>query len=487
MKKLIILSAVLLISVYVIGQQNTTLYFMHRVPQANIVNPSLQHDCKLNFGGLLIPIAGQVLPPLHYTFGTTGFSYKNVLVYDESIDSILHPLEPRFDRESFINKLRKVNYIYNELHINWLNAGYKWKDKHYFTFSVTDKVDFKFSIPKDLFLFAYDLNGKSFLGNTADFSGLGFSFTYYREWAGGYSYQLNEKLTIGGKAKLLFGKLNAWTKSNTLTWNTEENDFYYDIQGDWDICVTQPFYAVDEMYYDAENDSAVFTLDTLVDFDNYNPTELIFSGKNPGFALDLGVTYKLNDKINLYASLIDLGFIRWKDNVHTFKVDGELIHQGVDVTYALQENDSLTEEKLDAFKDSLVEIWYPTYQISNYTQYLTPSVYIGGTYVFNNWLTFGGLYRGSLFQHRYLSSLTLSGTFSPKKWFSGTATYTIINNSFANIGAGVVFKTGPVQFYLVSDNILGPVYPYSTRDINIRMGINLLFGCNAKNSEAMIN
>ncbi|MFH2142028.1 MAG: DUF5723 family protein [Bacteroidota bacterium] len=470
-----------------IAQQNTTLFFMHKVPQSNFVNPSLQHECKLNFGGLLLPVAGQILPPVHQTMGTTGFSYKNLFYYEESIDSLMHPLHPDYDIDKLIKRLRKVNYIYDETHINLLNVGYQFKNKYYFTFSAQEKIDVKFSIPKDLIILGLEGNGQSFLGKTANLQGLGFSATYYREFALGASMVINKKLTLGAKPKLLFGQINAWTKSNSITWNTEANDFYYMFDVDYELNICQPFYGIKDMYYDYENDSMVMELDTLMDMDKPEIKKIVFSGKNPGFAIDLGATYIFNDKITLYASLIDLGFIRWKDNVNSLKVKGQLYFDGLEVTHYLQDDDSLNEEVFDNWKDSVIQIFEPEYQPDKYTSFLTPQLYIGGTYQLFEKYNFGFLYRGALFQQRYLSSITLSGTGNIKKWFSATITYSIINNAFMNMGAGVIFKAGPAQFYLVSDNVLAPIWPQSTRDFNIRMGINLLFGCNKKVSSTMIN
>jgi hypothetical protein len=483
MKKTLVILIFLGAFTGLIAQQNTTLFFMHKVPQANFVNPALQHECIFNIGGLILPIAGQILPPIHQTIGTTGFSYKNLLYYDKSIDSLIHPLHPDFDVERFLKRLRKVNYIYDETHINLLNIGMKFQDKFYFSFSAQEKIDFKFSIPKDLIILGYELNGKSFLGETADLTGLGFSSTYYREFALGASMVLNEKLTLGAKAKILFGQINAWTKSNTITWNTEENDFYYTFDVDYEMTISQPFYGIRDMYYDYENDSMVLELDTL----EPDVKDIVFSFKNPGMALDLGAIYKLNNKITLHASLIDLGFIRWKDNVNTLKVDGKLYFDGLNVTHYLQDDDSLNEEMFDDWKDSVIQIFEPEYQPTKYTSFLTPQLYLGGTYLLTDKYNVGFLYRGALLQNRYLSSITFSGTGNIKKWFSATLTYSIINNAYMNIGAGVVMKAGPAQFYIVSDNVMGPIWPQSTRDLNFRMGVNLLFGCKPQNSSTMIN
>ena len=76
-----------------------------------------------------------------------------------------------------------------------------------------------------------------------------------------------------------------------------------------------------------------------------------------------------------------------------------------------------------------------------------------------------------------------------------SVSYTMSNNSYNNLGVGLSFRGGPFQFYLVSDHI--PVtfnklqfedngdetsfpFPTDLKRINIRFGLNFVFGCNPK-------
>ena len=59
--------------------------------------------------------------------------------------------------------------------------------------------------------------------------------------------------------------------------------------------------------------------------------------------------------------------------------------------------------------------------------------------------------------------------------FQYTVSYSIINNTFNNIGAGLSARLGPVQLYLVSDNVFHMVFPANLQTTNLRVGINLAF------------
>lgn len=211
------------------------------------------------------------------------------------------------------------------------------------------------------------------------------------------------------------------------------------------------------------------------------------NGKNLGFGIDIGAVYKYDEKITLYGSIIDIGYIRWKDNPQTLRANGTFLFDGYDVTHFLQEDDSLNEEIMDQQIDSVIHLFTYENQVEKYNTYLNPKIYLGGTYKINNMFTGGFLYRGELYQHRFLSSITLSGMANVKKWFSASLSYSIINNSFANVGAGLIFKTGPVQYFFITDNVLGSIWPQATRNLNLRLGINMMFGCKKKTSDALIN
>ena len=52
----------------------------------------------------------------------------------------------------------------------------------------------------------------------------------------------------------------------------------------------------------------------------------------------------------------------------------------------------------------------------------------------------------------------------------------MFNKSYTNLGLGVALKGGPVQLYIVTDNVLGMIFPQNTKSIQFHFGINLLFG-----------
>ena len=91
-----------------------------------------------------------------------------------------------------------------------------------------------------------------------------------------------------------------------------------------------------------------------------------------------------------------------------------------------------------------------------------------------------------------MPSLSLSMNYTPIPSVSASLSYTIMNNKFNQVGAGIALGHRGAQFYLITDNIIlrftkdiqSPLFwPYNARMVSLRFGINLLFGCNQKDNK----
>ncbi|HOU97383.1 MAG TPA: DUF5723 family protein [Bacteroidales bacterium] len=485
MKRIVLIIAAFYLSFSLYAQQNQTLYFMS-VPQANITNPALYGPCKLTISGLLIPVSGQLMPPLYLNYNNNGFSYKQFIHHGNGLmsDSLI------FDFPNLIDKMRRVNYLSFETHIPWINVSYIWRN-WYFSFGVNERINAMLSLPKDLVVLAWEGNGKSLLGQDAFLNFLGANINWHREYAIGAATSINSKWTVGARAKLLFGKANLWFKNNQLTWNTNKDDFSYTFDADMEVHSSQPFFDITKFQYDDVNDSLMFEMDTLINMDNVDfntiKKQVIFNAKNKGVALDLGAKYIFNNKITLYGSLLDVGFIRYKQNADGLKAKGNFYFDGWDIQPYFQKDDSVIKAHADAFRDSVIKLFDPTLINKTYNYWLPSRLYLGGTYQLTEKYNVGALFRGEFYLKRIHAALTLSGNAKFTKWLSTSVSYTVQNNSFTNVGLGFAMKFGFYQWYMVSDNVMGFIWPQSSRNFNLRMGLNMIFGCKKKENSTMLN
>jgi hypothetical protein len=225
---------------------------------------------------------------------------------NSSMDSLLNPLSPDFKFEQILSQLRDVNFVTMEEHLDIISFGMKWKNGWDFTYNLANKTESRFTFSKDIMQFIADGgNGDTFSGNTMQVGKFGVTAVNYHEMAFGASKKINNQWTVGAKAKLLFGQQNIWSKKTDITWHTDANTYDYYFTADMEIRTSQSFYQINDLYYDYNNDTLIFEGEDL----EPSVSQTIFRFDNPGVAIDLGAEYKLNDKINLYASLIDLGFI----------------------------------------------------------------------------------------------------------------------------------------------------------------------------------
>jgi hypothetical protein len=223
-----------------------------------------------------------------------------------------------------------------------------------------------------------------------------------------------------------------------------------------------------------------------VDFSNSFSSivqDFIFNG-NHGAAIDLGAIYYYSDELTLSASIVDLGFIRWKSNANRFDANAAVYFSGFDLRQYASSGGST--DFFNAIVDSVGESFQFQASTDPYLTFLTTKIYAGAEYRVVPKLDVSALLRTELFDRRPHLALTLAGSYSPWSFLQGTLSYTVSNYKFDQIGFGLAIGRRGAQFYLASDHIpvryvrdasSGIPWPYNARLLNFRFGLNLVFGC----------
>lgn len=481
--KTIIAAFILTLPFSLFAQQDNTLFFMHKVPQSNFANPAIQSECKLHIGGMILPVFGQLFAPIHVNYSNNAFNYSDVLFHGtgDYADSLISPFHPNAlengGLDDFMGKLRRNNYMTFDMQINLLNLGYKWKD-FYFNFNISERADFRFGFSRDFFEFIAYGNENAY-GRTLNMGWLGVNAKHYREYALGTSYKMSDKLNVGGKVKLLFGKANLQTVKNDIKLETDPVTWAWWLDTDMEFSTSSPFMNFTEFYYNYDSAEMVVETDTTIEVD---PVAYVLNRKNFGVGIDLGGIYKLNDQISIHASIIDLGLIRWKTNPNTVTSEGTFTFGGIDINNWYDNQDVKYDSLI---QDSLIRIFEPKHSGDPYNTFLTSKIYIGGTYQLHEKLSVGVLSRTEVFNKSLHSSIVISANSNITDWFSASLNYSIINNTFTNVGMGLYVRGSIFQFFFISDNILAPIMPHKTNNINFRMGSNWAFGCKKEEKKVM--
>ncbi len=467
-ERILIIVALLLASVTVIQAQkiNNTLYMMQSVPQSHYVNPAIQPECKYFIG---VPL----LSSIYANYSNGGFSYNDLIKEGTGLkkDSLV------IDVNSFHDALKTTNFGSIETDYSILAFGIRHKN-YYFTFDIINKTDIRGNFDKEMITFLKNGNA-GYKGKTSDWGNYNFDGFLYNEIAFGASKKINDKWTVGAKLKVLAGLANAHLKKSNIAVATSETGDMVTLYSKQRLLVSLPLQIKDR------SDGTVE--DVRFNQDDYN-ADFYTNTSNLGFAVDLGMTYQVNSRTSLYASILDLGAITWKDNLTELVQDTEFKWKGSDWSQSgnskapdYKEIESVFESLVDSLKQ---DIYADTITREAYTTALPSKIYMGVSHQVSDRLSLGALFRTTLYNGKALPSITLSGNSRLKKWLSASVSYTVANNSYTNIGMGLAARMGVAQFYFVTDNILAGIDPNSARLANFRFGVNILLGCPRKRAES---
>ncbi len=426
------------------AQSDYTLYQLNNVHQSSYVNLTNRPKSKISIG---LPVLGS----FYFNAGNSGFSYNDIIKVrqDDSLE---------LDMTNVISKLKARNFIENNLQIDYISAGFYVGKDNYFTVNVSEKINSRFTYPKDLIVLLWEGNGKSLLGQRANLDYLGYDLMQYREFAVGYNRELNDKLMIGGRVKYLKGIANIYTKNSTIGLTTDKTTFDLTADGQMSIYTS----GINEL----SDTNYTFT------FNNY-----MFKKNNSGLGIDVGVSYQLTEKLKLALNVIDFGYIKWNYDTRNFSSDTiNFTFSGVDLKDFIGNNDSTNTAIAQQIADSIAN----TFQLNEFGgSYKTPlytQIYLNADYQLTEKITLNALGHAYFIHGRFRPSLTLGGTFKLTHFLSLAANYSAYNNSYTNFGAGIAVNLGPVQWYFSSNNVLGAFAPYLTKNAHFRTGINLIFG-----------
>ncbi len=459
-KRLLLISVVIFSAICnVKGQQEFTMYHMPVLSQSAFLNSASVPEHKTSIS---LPV-----PSFFVGFNNSAISVKELMDKNGVVDI-----------NNFIDGLSEnKNYIGVGANVDIFNVRVKAAD-NFFSFNTRFVTDVRMLYPKDLISIAAEQVEDGY-----SLSNLGVYGTSYLEFGLGFTRVVpDSKWTYGGRAKLLRGIANIQTESSDIEINISDADIYqYEVNAKMKINAA--------VGVDSDKVHNLEDLGNLEGFAEYRDVIKL----NKGFAIDGGVTYQFSDKLSFGVALNNLGFINWKSYVRNYEIDTTFIYEGVTVELGVGDNidslitvqtDSIFGGYLDAVENGIdttqnaYRTWMPTNIFISAHYQLTPKIKVTGS-------LYTEFFKGV--------SMGLVGglNYSVSKSFDLTTSWWWFRKSSFNMGLGLVFKPGPVQFHLVMDNILpatfvkvsdaesnidGLLLPYQIKNFNLRFGVNLVFG-----------
>ena len=247
--------------------------------QNSYLNPSLIPEGKTYLG---LP----VLSGIHFNVNTKT-SYNETFT-KESGNVII-------DIDKTLSNLQKQNFASFHANINLLHFGYKFENGSTISLMANERVEADLLYSRQLVDYLWNGN-EQFTGRDVDVSDAGFIGAHFREIGIGYATPVNERINFGIRGKLLVGFANFSTPNNfNSTLNSSGEAFQLDAE--W-------------------NNFAVRTSgQDIYSGDEGNLGSHLLFNSNLGAAVDIGATVHLNRYYTVTASLLDVGFIGWKENI----------------------------------------------------------------------------------------------------------------------------------------------------------------------------
>ena len=355
-------------------------------------------------------------------------------------------LNPAVSTDEFLNKIKDNNRIRTDLNLQLLGVGFK-AFGGYNTIGLSARANVNLNVPGALLRLAK----QGIENKTYDISDFRAHAEAYTELAFGHSRDINENFRVGAKLKILIGAGNVDAEFQKAQLALGEDAWTAVTDAKVQASVKGLTYKTETKMRGAEGEKQPHTYVSDLDYDKFGMNGF-------GLAVDLGAEYKLDDDWRFSAALLDLGFIKWNNNMvastngeKTFTTD----------KYIFNVND---EEK-NSFEnegDRLMNDLCYLYELQNNgneggrARALGATFNVGAEYtlpVYRN-LTFG-LLNSTRLQGAYSwTQFRLSANVAPAKIFSAGMNLGV--GSFgADFGWIINFHPNGFNFFLGMDHILG--------------------------------
>lgn len=425
------------------GQSNLVFYPSHEQFNSSVYNPAfLTSQRKFTF--TIFPVGGM------------DVGYNDPKLINKMIFNVLKGDSANQASKDVFNGLVKKGLFYQNFESTLLSVGYNNPDLGAFNFRVREVEQFQNNFKGDLTRFLTDPEAQTiFIGIPQHIPA---QLLHYREFSLGFAREIiREKLTIGIRAKLYFGKSSF---SADLSANTGLQNGTFHVTTAGPLYISAP---VNVILKDG-------ILQPFVLENNFSIGKYLTNSKNAGTGIDLGIVYKINGQAELSASVTDLGQIRWKNNLKTLNYQGNLEFPAEYIDPS--SNDVLLTKKpgfttqanqnFDLFKVDTTRQAFSTHLPVNF--------YLGLNYQVNEKLSVGITDRFIYLKEMNQNTLALLTSYVLNNRLKINSGYAVIGNSFFNIPLGIIYQWNRGQTFIGSDNIFSLLVPSVSNYAGITFG-----------------
>ncbi len=433
-----------------IARHYNSLFWMNGIPQSNYGNPALAPQPNFFIG---LPLVSSV----YFNVSSRGFMINDVLRLDMYN-------EYYWDSDQLLSQLKPKNHLQGSLHVDLLSFGLRHNDS-YFLFHVSDKIEANMAYSPDIaYLIFKGTEGFPADRFSGNFDGLGTDYHHYREYAGAFTKEWSPVITTGIRAKILTGLAHASFDYQSMHLQTDPSDGKMKLYSD--LLIQSSNTSIPQILKGEEEEEGRFANSSKVI--NYLTTS-----NNMGAAIDIGMIIKPSPSVSLGLSLLDLGFIDWKDEAESVVIQGSSVFPAIDTQDLFEGNFA---ENFRQHADTATYGFDLTGASGHYRQTLAPRLMASAAVDLSQRHQIAVLARGFYYNEVLYPSASVSYYARPSHAFGIMMSYTVANMNYSNIGFGFNLNLGPIQLYAVSDNVLAVIQPYKAQLATVHLGMNLVFG-----------
>ncbi len=348
-----------------------------------------------------------------------------------------------------LDAMKPVTFAAVDFNLNMVTSTWV-KNNLFHNVNLVNRISTEVMLPKSLFVMGWKGN-EPFIGDYLDLSGMGVNVLHYTELSYGITQKIGDNFTIGTKFKFLQGLSNISTYRSDIKLKTDTTTFWLTGNLDAQINVSGPL------------DTNGVTI--------YSYSDYMLNMRNPGFGMDIGISYRPIKMLRLSADLVDLGAIKFNTGLKSYAISGKYQFKGLELGNAFSSSfDTIIMDLLDTVMGSFT----PVRTEQSYVYYTTPKLYASAELILNKNNKFNVLYHRRLtsaynynvlsagYQHRFGRALTTM------------VNYSMLTGNNHRVGAGLNIKMGMMNLYFLTDDILDVIKPFRTQSVNFYFGINFI-------------
>lgn len=445
------------------AQTINSAYFTEDYKFRHMLNPAFGNEQNY----VSIPALGNISVNTHGNFGYRDVIMSNPMYPSLSSKKMTTFMNPYISAEDALSGFSTGNNrITGDVSLTILSAGFK-AFGGYNTIEINSRTTTGVSLPYELFEFAKNTGNHSY--NIGDINAHAQSFA---EIAFGHSRQINDKLRLGAKLKVLVGLGRADVKMRNMKADlTAEDKWTITGEATTDVSMKGFSYVSEEKEYNIEGSGT---------YERVNDVDLDGVGVGGfGMAIDLGGVYEINEDWTVSASVLDLGFISWTNDMLAENRSKSFVFNGFHDVSVTSDRGEEIDTKVDRYGDQLADF-------ANLTDMgdkggrstgIGATINVGAEYTLPVYrkVSFGALCTSRINGAYSWTEGRLSANYAPLNWLDGGVSFAV--NSFTT-SMGWVLNLHPkgYNFFIGMDHILGKtskeMIPLSS-NASLTVGMNI--------------